>query len=229
MQWSPPEFHNRNGDLIGYVIRIFGIRDSSIGNVTIHTVGALNASTSYSFAVAARTVAGLGPFSKPVYVRTLEGGKCIDSIHFTISIFSIMCPESPAPVGVSAMRISATQIRVSWPKVSKDGANSPILSYTVKYYTLSSDSRSRREIDVKFINTDTNVTINDLVPILEYGVAVAANTAYGMGTFSEAITVGCESSFLQCNLEPAFPYIQCQRTVSFSCFLLEKLTASSGL
>ena len=103
-----------------------------------------------------------------------------------------VCLESPAPEGVSAHRISATQIRVTWPLAEKDRAHSPILSYTVKYYPLRNDSRSRRETDVKLIDAKTNITISGLVPILAYGVAVAANTAYGTGSFSDLVTVGCK-------------------------------------
>ena len=75
LQWLPPAFDNRNGDITGYIVKIFGIAEREIGNVTSHTVGGLNASTTYSFSVAARTLVGLGPFSQPAYVQTLHGGK----------------------------------------------------------------------------------------------------------------------------------------------------------
>jgi hypothetical protein len=42
------------------------------------------------------------------------------------------------------------------------------------------------------------VTIGGLVPSLTYGVAVATNTEFGTGTFSDAITVG--RKFVDSNL-----------------------------
>ena len=92
------------------------------------------------------------------------------------------------------MRISATQIRVTWPFSAKDERDSPISFYTVKYYSLKGDSRSRRDVeqDLAFIDVTRNVTIDGLDPTLTYKVAVAANTASGRGSFSEEITVGCK-------------------------------------
>ena len=107
--------------------------------------------------------------------------------------------ESPAPVGVSVERISATQIRVSWPAAKQDAANSPILSYMVRYYPIRTEFRSRREEeDFKLIDTKTNVTIDGLVPSLTYGVAVAINTEFGTGTFSDDIIVGCKFVYVLC-------------------------------
>ena len=104
--------------------------------------------------------------------------------HFSVSLTSV----PSAVVGVSAERISATEIRVSWPVVHTEP---PILYYTVKYQSLESEGvRLRRETDVKLIDTKTNLTVEGLDPTLTYSVAVAANTISGTGEFSKEITVG---------------------------------------
>ena len=97
-------------------------------------------------------------------------------------------------MGVSAERISATEIRVSWPVVHTEP---PILYYTVKYHSLESEGvRLRRETDVKLIDTETNLTVEGLDPTLTYSVAVAANTVSGTGEFSKEITVGRKYHYL---------------------------------
>jgi hypothetical protein len=118
LHWSPPPLDKQNGDIIGYIIKILGLQDRGIHNVTSYDVSGLNASSYYSFSVAAMTIVGTGPFSSLSSIVTIQG-------------------VSLAPAGVSAERISATQIRVSWPRVG-DETSPHILSYTVKYYPQSS-------------------------------------------------------------------------------------------
>ena len=200
LSWVPPPLNKHNGVITGYVVKIIGLRELVVDNTTSHSIGGLNASSSYSFSVAAKTSVGPGPFSEPVSLVTHHGGNAGKPFHQSLILYSSpLCTESPAPEGVSAERISATQIRVTWPAVEDNAANSPILSYVVKYYPVRSDPRSRREEpDFKLIQTDTNVTIGGLVPSLTYGVAVATNTEFGTGTFSDVITVG--RKFVDSNL-----------------------------
>ena len=194
LSWLPPPLDKLNGDITGYVVKIFGLREMDIGNVTSYSIGGLNASSSYSFSVAAKTRVGSGPFSEPVSIVTHHGGKFRKSF-ITFSYYFFVA-ESPAPVGVIAERISATQIRVSWPAAEKDAANVPILFYMVKYYPIRDDPRSRREeSEFELIKTTTNLTINGLVPTQMYGVAVAINTEFGTGTFSDPIIVGCKLEY----------------------------------
>ena len=47
-----------------------------IDNVTSHSIGGLNASSTYRFSVSAKTSVGPGPFSKPVSLVTHHGGIC---------------------------------------------------------------------------------------------------------------------------------------------------------
>ena len=104
-----------------------------------------------------------------------------------------------APVGVAAERVSATEVRVQWPLVKAD-LNSPILHYTVKYYAFESDTAEfrRRELNLKLIDTKTNLTIDGLDPALTYSVSVAASSASGTGQFSEEISVGCKYASTHC-------------------------------
>lgn len=123
--------------------------------------------------------------------------------------------ESPAPVGVTAERISATQIRVSWPAAEKDATNVPILFYMVKYYPIRDDPRSRREeSEFELIKTTKNLTIDGLVPTQMYGVSVAINTEFGTGAFSDPIIVGCKLEYN--TLAIALPMCNISYTVSES-------------
>jgi hypothetical protein len=194
LHWLPPPLEKCNGHVTGYTIKtVDGLtpdKDREIDNLTSHTMGSLNFEHHYEFAVAARTKVGHGPFSAPSPIVTLPGAPS-------------------APVGVSAARLSATQMSVSWPK---DQAHSwRILHFTVKYSALSSDSRSRREVDAQLVDTKTNITIHNLEPATMYGVAVAANSASGMGEFSDEIIVGFSENILfQLFVEGA---IDCQEWV----------------
>ena len=107
---------------------------------------------------------------------------------------AFLCIVISAPRGVSAQRISATQFKVTWPQFTKDDANVPVLCYTIKYYPLISELRSRREVkpNIELVNTTNNITIEGVDPILYYNVSVAANTEVGFGNFSKEITVGCK-------------------------------------
>ena len=92
LSWVPPPLNKHNGVITGYVVKIIGLRELDVDNTTSHSIGGLNASSSYSFSVAAKTSVGPGPFSKPVSVVTHHGGnagKTLSAILYII-LFSSM-------------------------------------------------------------------------------------------------------------------------------------------
>ena len=89
-------------------------------------------------------------------------------------------------------RISASQIRIAWEPSSQVYNRDPISYYTIRYYPLN---RARKSLEdhFKFLTTNkTEIVINNLDPILRYSIAVASNTADGIGNYSSEVTVECK-------------------------------------
>ena len=119
------------------------------------------------------------------------------SLTSYINIFVHTVP--PAPKLGGAERISPTQIRVYWSAVPKNESGGPITYYTVKYYPLTVEVRSRRaaSVLVNYLNTSENeLVISGLDPVSSYAVSVAANSEAGLGTFSNETTAGCKFLYI---------------------------------
>ena len=207
LHWFSPPLENQNGHIIGYIVRIIDLDPVKIVDIEIDTTttktnkGGLKTTHPYNFSVAAITEQGWGPFSHPISIVTLHGGKhnckikCghyIPTIKYILLVFFLTCLVPSAPTGVIAGRVTATQMNVSWSLLEKPFE--PILYYTVKYYPLNRNLQSRTAVEYtdQMVNTTKNLTIDDLYPTFAYNVSVAANTAAGTGNFSEDIFVGCK-------------------------------------
>ena len=79
LSWDPPNYEDRNGVIIGYVINVTNTRRSETlqytSNTTTLTLSTLSPYTTYYCIVAARTSVGTGPFSAVITLRTLQDGK----------------------------------------------------------------------------------------------------------------------------------------------------------
>ena len=79
LMWDAPETEQQNGIITGYVINVTmvetGERFQSFSTSSTLILDALRPFTSYICAIAAQTIAGVGPFSTTVSVRTEEGGR----------------------------------------------------------------------------------------------------------------------------------------------------------
>ena len=79
LSWDPPNYEDRNGVIIGYVINVTNTRRSDTlqytSNTTSLTLSMLSPYTTYYCIVAARTSAGTGPFSTVIRLLTLQDGK----------------------------------------------------------------------------------------------------------------------------------------------------------
>ena len=78
LSWIPPPLEDRNGIIIGYVVRVCGVNtdeEIELSVVDLHTtVVGLHPFYSYRFSVAAVTVA-TGPFNNPIGLSLPESGK----------------------------------------------------------------------------------------------------------------------------------------------------------
>ena len=90
-------------------------------------------------------------------------------------------------VNVSSVQGSSSII-VSWREVSCQHRNGEITGYVVEYKT--SATRQRRQTQEMIVMVDGQATIiNDLKPLTEYSIMVAAVNSNGTGQFSEPVTI----------------------------------------
>ena len=79
LSWNPPNYEDRNGIIIGYVINVTNTRRSETlqytSNTTALTLSTLSPYTTYYCIVAARTSVGAGPFSTVITLDTPQDGK----------------------------------------------------------------------------------------------------------------------------------------------------------
>ena len=79
LTWDGPLQEQQNGPIVGYSVRVVRVSDSSTTDIhtndTMLRVDSLDPYTLYEWRVAARTIAGTGPYSNPVVEQTLPDGK----------------------------------------------------------------------------------------------------------------------------------------------------------
>lgn len=82
LTWDPPPPEHRNGIISGYSVRVANINPSTAAfnelstDQTAIAVGGLHPFYTYSFTIAARTIA-IGPFSSSVQLQMPEAGMCV--------------------------------------------------------------------------------------------------------------------------------------------------------
>ena len=78
LSWDPPNFEDRNGIIIGYVINITSAYTNETteyaSNTTTLALTTLSPYTTYYCIVAARTSVGTGPFTPVLTLRTSRSG-----------------------------------------------------------------------------------------------------------------------------------------------------------
>jgi hypothetical protein len=166
MTWSPPAPVNQRGVITGYVIRwrerwqSYKQFNTDGVELTRHFTG-LKPYTIYRFRVAARTRAGVGPYSSWIAVTTREAA------------------PSAAPQGVSISALSDTELKAKWNWPPWNRRNGIISGYTIHYGTDQSVYTT-----MELLPTQTSFTINGANAYTTYYVRVAASTSAGMGPFS---------------------------------------------
>ena len=94
LSWDPPNYEDRNGIIIGYVINVINTRRSETlqytSNTTALTLSTLSPYTTYYCIVSARTSVGTGPFSVVITLLTPQDGKkSFLPYHAVITVFVI--------------------------------------------------------------------------------------------------------------------------------------------
>jgi len=96
LSWTPPSLENQNGLLVQYHVIIMETQILYLDNGTVMSqmgvnrnrtynvsegrtqlIDMLHPSYNYTVRIAAATVVGIGPFSDPITVMTLEDGECM--------------------------------------------------------------------------------------------------------------------------------------------------------
>ena len=79
LSWNPPNFEDRNGIIIGYIMNITSAHANETteyaSNTTTLTLTTLSPYTTYYCIVAARTSVGTGPFTPVLRFQTPPDGK----------------------------------------------------------------------------------------------------------------------------------------------------------
>lgn len=83
LTWDPPPTEDHNGIITGYIVEVFDVENSQTNeeetSETSITRSGLKPGQTYTFAVAAMTVIGRGPFSDPIPIIILsvnDSSKC---------------------------------------------------------------------------------------------------------------------------------------------------------
>ena len=79
LMWSPPPAEQHNGIIIGYVINVTVLENNDTYSLVSQTsstlLNTLKPYRTYTFAIAARTVIGMGPTGKLITIKTPQTGK----------------------------------------------------------------------------------------------------------------------------------------------------------
>ena len=88
LSWDPPNFEDRNGIIIGYVINITNVHTNEASeytsNTTALTLSSLSPYTTYYCTVAARTSVGTGTFTPILTLQTSPEGIRNNAFFFFI-------------------------------------------------------------------------------------------------------------------------------------------------
>ena len=120
---------------------------------------------------------------------------CASSTSY--SHVSTIHPTVPdVPEIVSADRISATDIRVTWTQLTLEESRGFLTSYSVAYSPSETTTCPEVDLETNTILTTSSeysqLVISDLDPRLEYCVGIAASTVAGTGNYSATVKVQCK-------------------------------------
>ena len=193
LSWDPPDYEDRNGIIIGYVINVTNTRRSETlqytSNTTALTLSTLSPYTTYYCILAAQTSVGTGPFSAVITLRTPPDGKktCLPPqlleyfIHRNNLLFYSV-PSSP-PQSLHGNAMSSTGISLFWDPPPADAQNGIITRYMISI----TDVETGRSFSLFSATTSVNVT--SLHPYYTYNFTIAAVTIVGDGPYTTSITI----------------------------------------
>ena len=137
---------------------------AAVSTSTSRNITGLSASTAYIFKVAAKNLAGYGPFSSNSSAYTTTSGPTV--------------PETPT--AVSAGSATTTSLSVSWTAPSSDGGA------TITSYWLQKSSDNGVTWETVTITASSPQTVSGLTTSTSYIFRVAAKNSVGYGPFSDS-------------------------------------------
>ena len=181
LSWDRPSLEEQNGILTIYHVIIMetqilylddGTVDSPMGNNFNRTynvsegrnqlVDMLHPSYNYTVMIAAATEPGIGPFSEPITVMTLEDGECC-TLLFNFGYYHIPTVPLAPPQNVTVEVVSSQSIYVSWESPDITKQNGKIRSYTIRVTDLHDNNVTERVVPNRNITieevADRNITI----------------------------------------------------------------------
>ena len=96
VQWGPVDCADRNGDITGYSVRYGEVGSGRTQTVNVtgetsKTISGLSTSTNYTYQVAARNSAGLGPYSDLQNIPTDSKLQFFKLQLVRISVLQVLC------------------------------------------------------------------------------------------------------------------------------------------
>ena len=165
--WKAPLKQGQNGVITGYDVEITAVSSSYFakqsvgGSYDLYTFKNLKPHREYSLRVAAKTQAGVGPFSEPITELTLQD-----------------IPDLP-PSSLHIVKLTARAVTIAWTPVSDDAINGVLQHYELTISSFASTIKIESEL--------TNYTLFGLVPNRYYSVRIAAETSPGSGPYSTSL------------------------------------------
>lgn len=182
VSWDPPLPHLRNGPILVYNLTVTDVStgltlQSTILQVTSHTVTSLRPFSTYGFTLSARTSVGYGP------ENTISGTTLEDT------------PSAPTNLRVWSVGGDPYSLHLSWMPPSVP--NGYILSYSIYCQESTQESGSgmssffpssaTSSITSMVLGYELNVTVAGFVPFTNYSCYVTANTSIGEGNASATV------------------------------------------
>ena len=163
--WKPPIKKGQNGVITKYEVELTAVSSSYIdkqsvgGNIDLYTFTNLKPYRTYRIRVAAKTKAGVGPYSEPITERTMED-----------------IPRL-APKSLHIMNVTSRTVTIGWTPVPEDAING-----ILRHYELIISSFA---LIIKIEPELTSYSILGLKPNTQYTVKMAAETSPGTGPYSD--------------------------------------------
>ena len=105
-------------------------RTYNVSEGRVQSVDTLHPSYNYTVRIAAATAAGIGPFSDPITVMTLEDGKCLFVISIIFILLVVVVPLAP-PRNVTVEVVSSQSVYITWESPILTKQNGLIIAYDI--------------------------------------------------------------------------------------------------
>ncbi|XP_050169204.1 contactin-6 isoform X2 [Myiozetetes cayanensis] len=181
--WEPVSEELQNGEGFGYIIMF-----RPLGSAT-WTKAAVASVESSKYVYRNESITPLSPFEVKVGVYNDEGEGTLSSISI---IYSGEDEPQIAPVGVSALSVSAAEVEVSWQPLAWNRHTGRVLGYEVLYWTDDPKESTAGKVRVSGNVTAKNIT--GLRANTLYFTTVRAYNTAGTGPSSPPVNVTTKKS-----------------------------------